>query len=203
VVLLFNKIKSSYILKMSVSNAQTTYFPLPIGTTLPFAGNNLPKDWLWCDGAAIDPVLYPDLYALTAAHAVPTYNTGGGGRFMMGGTSSGVVYNPDVVVNYSLTLTADNIPPLTFTYNSSSWSASLPNTGITMGDEKNLTSGGHNYAGYYDTPGAHTSTGVTFNGLVDFDLEYNQLNQPITGTTAPLTNFELPAILIRYIIKAK
>ena len=36
----------------------------PIGCIMPFSGNYLPENWLWCDGTVLSSTAYPDLYSI-------------------------------------------------------------------------------------------------------------------------------------------
>jgi hypothetical protein len=189
---------------MSVKNSSgyAPAFPLPVGTTLPFAGVVLPTDWLWCDGTAINQALYPDLYQQTSPfHSTPSYNVG---RFCMAGTSSNTIFaNTEATIDYSVTLEAENIPTLPMTYVSSAWDASLPNNGMTNGDEKNTNNDNGSYVEYFNDPSNHVSNAVTFNGLVGWNVSFNGNNTPIVATTPPLTTQVLPNIAIKWIVKAR
>jgi hypothetical protein len=189
---------------MSVKNSSgyAPAFPLPVGTTLPFAGVVLPTDWLWCDASPINQALYPDLYQQTSPyHATPSYNVG---RFCMAGNSSGTIFvNPVASVDYSITLDAENIPSLPMTYVSSAWTAQLTNNGMTNGDEKNTNDDNGSKLQYYNDPSNHTSNAVTFDALAGWGVSYNGANTPIVGQTPPLTTAVLPNIAIKWIVKAR
>jgi hypothetical protein len=106
-------------------------------------------------------------------------------------------------ITYSVTLEAENIPTLPMTYVSSAWSATLPNNGMTNGDEKNTNNDNGSYVEYFNDPSNHTSNAVTFNGLVGWNVSFDGNNTPITDTTQNFTTQVLPNIAIKWIIKAR
>lgn len=189
---------------MSVKNSSgyAPAFPLPVGTTLPFAGVVLPTDWLWCDASPINQALYPDLYQQTSPfHATPSYNVG---RFCMGGSSSNTIFvNPLANITYNVTLDAENIPTLPMTYVSSAWTASLTNPGMTNGDEKNTNDDNGSKLEWYNDPSNHTSNEVTFDALAGWNVSYNGANTQITDTTQNFNTQVLPNIAIKWIVKAR
>jgi hypothetical protein len=122
----------------------------------------------------------------------------------MAGTSSNTIFaNTEATIDYSVTLEAENIPTLPMTYVSSAWSASLPNNGMTNGDEKNTNNDNGSYVEYFNDPSNHVSNAVTFNGLVGWNVSFNGNNTPIVATTPPLTTQVLPNIAIKWIVKAR
>jgi hypothetical protein len=189
---------------MSVQNSSgyAPAFPLPVGTTLPFAGVVLPTDWLWCDGTAINQALYPDLYQQTSPlHDTPSYNAG---RYCMGSSNSLTIFvNPLANITYNVTLDAENIPTLPMTYVSSAWTASLTNPGMTNGDEKNTNDDNGSKLEYYNDPSNHASSAITFDALAGFNVSYNGTNTQITDTTQNFTTQVLPNIAIKWIVKAR
>jgi hypothetical protein len=183
------------------------YDHIPVGTVIPFAGVVLPSPkWRWCDSSPILQSEYPALYAVLAPFtSLPGLNTiegytTGASYLQAGYTPSGPTSGG--VLNYSLTLNQSNIPPLTIDYGGSSWSASLPHTGITNGDETVTNDTIGNWVQYYSSD-VHQSDAVTFNGLQFFNIGYKQggVATPITGTVA-IPDATLPTIKISYIIKA-
>jgi hypothetical protein len=182
------------------------YDHIPVGTVIPFAGVVLPSPkWRWCDATPVVQSEYPALYAVIAPQIdVPGFNTIEG--YMTCSSTYQAGYNPPGqsggVMNYSLTLTQNNIPPFTIDYGGSSWSAELPHTGILNGDETVTNDTTGNWVQYYSSD-VHRSSEVTFNGLQNFAIGYKQggVATPITGTVN-LTDARLPTIKISYIIKA-
>lgn len=182
------------------------YDHIPVGTVIPYAGVVLPSPkWRWCDSSPINSALYPDLAQVMAPSPnVPGFNTAS--AYMTGGDFFGAGYTPagssGGVINYSLTLGETDIPPFPITYGGSSWSASLPHTGITNGSEQVCNDTRDSYVQYYSS-GAHQSDDVTFQGLSSFELWYKLggVATPIAGSVN-ITDATLATIQISYIIKA-
>lgn len=182
------------------------YDHIPIGTVIPYAGVVLPSPkWMWCNGDPITQADYPALFAIIGPGPnLPTFNSAE--RFVIGSSSTNTTYTPAGpsagVLNYSVTLTEQNIPSFVIDYNGSSWSASLPHTGLTNGDETVCNDTTGNWIQYYSS-GAHQSNDITFQDLSSFELYYKLggVATPIVGTVNT-TDSVLPSISISYIIKA-
>jgi hypothetical protein len=183
------------------------YDHIPVGTVIPFAGVVLPSPkWRWCDSTPVVQADYPALHAVISPQIdVPGLNTieayiTGAANYQAGYIPSGPTSGG--VMNYSLTLTQNNIPPFAIDYGGSSWSASLPHTGILNGDETVTNDTTGNWVQYYSSD-VHRSSEVTFNGLQNFAIGYKQggVATPITGTVN-IPDATLPTIKISFIIKA-
>jgi microcystin-dependent protein len=181
---------------MSIANAiGYDGFPVPVGVMLPFAGVIFPKDWLLCDGSAFDPAEYPELFRLRGNVAtVPN---------MDGNLTSTFPNNdsPEITGNVTFDLTPENIPSFSVTYGGSTWTAQLPHDGRHNAVGDRIT-GGTNVYLQQDSKVYPDSNGITVTDL-NLSVDYNGGEAPVITPFNNIVNFQLPAIAIKYIIKAK
>jgi microcystin-dependent protein len=77
---------------------------VPLGCVLPYFGSNAPSGYLICNGAAYNPVTYPDLYTLLGVNTLPDLR----GRFIIGASSEYAALTTGGESSH--TLTVDEMP---------------------------------------------------------------------------------------------
>jgi hypothetical protein len=180
---------------MSVSNQYGfNGFPIPIGSILPFAGLEVPRDYLVCDGGAFDAGTYPVLAQVLGAATTPNLVN----AFLGGATQR----TPAVPFSISgvaapLSLDPENIPSFTAgTVASSSFSGTM-----TKGQRADSTQQGVNGGGGDFLTGDPTSQAIILT-VTSIDATYNGGEQPAIPTAINITNVEPSYVEIQYIIKA-
>jgi microcystin-dependent protein len=192
---------------MSASQAVVTY-PIPIGSVFVWAGKAVlpaPTAHLICDGSAISRSIYWELFDTIGT----LYGSGDGtttfnipnmvGQFAIGGETAGLVVPASGGSGTtSFTLQESDIPPHTWTYNSSSFSAST-----TWNQEsKSVTAKPLSLIGALNVLNADTPTNQSFTAsYAGGSLTYNGDNTPISGTYS-LSAVNPASRNFRYIIRA-
>lgn len=153
---------------------------IPTGTVFPFAGNNIPENYLLCDGSAVSRSTYTNLFKVIGT----LYGAGDGSttfnlpnlveRFVEGGNSSGTVKNA------GLPNITGEVKPSDQNYG---WGAGTEASGAFT-----------NYYNWFSHIGASDWSGNRGNGFT-FDASRSNSIYGASDTVQP------PAIVMKYIIK--
>jgi len=121
---------------------------LPIGMVVSFAGNTIPDNMLFCDGATLDRVVFADLFAVIGTiYGSPTAAT-----FML------PLMNDQIIRGADDSRGADLTDPVRTTGSKQLWATGAPTTPFVINA---LQNGTHVHTGENPTSGSHTHTTTT------------------------------------------
>lgn len=165
-------------------DSKTSSGGIPTGTVFPFAGNNIPENYLLCDGSAVSRSTYANLFSVIGT----LYGAGDGSttfnlpnlvdRFVEGGNASGAVKNaglPNIIGRLV---------------------SSTDSTLMFLADKLTSISGAFSVegAGSKKAPSSSSYGGYGYTAL-NFDASKSNSTYGASSTVQP------PAIVMKYIIK--
>jgi microcystin-dependent protein len=180
------------------------FYPIPVGTVLPFAGVKVPRDWLLCDGSIFDPTEYPELASVLGENnghwSLPSLL---GGLAMVGDVEPRLLVGEGADGIASYTLEASNIPPLSFALQSGTISGSLSQSGKTNSSTVKNTAGTSQNS--VENTGSNMINAITGNISGATDIQFvNNAQTEVEDVVADAGNPIIArSLALTYIIKAR
>ena len=189
---------------MSAKDYCDYFYPIPVGTVLPFAGQIVPPDWLLCDGSIFDPTAYPELAKVLGENnghwSLPSLL---GGLAMVGDVEPRLLVGEGVTGDAIYTLEATNIPALSFNLESGNITGSLTQDGRSNSSTVNNTAGTSQNS--VRNLGSNLFSGITggISGATDIQFVNNAQTAVSDDVVDAGTPIVARSLALTFIIKAR